>query len=428
MISACSDSEQAGITLPSAEQKIEAIENYANIAEAMFDDANADAVELKTAVDLFASTPTGTSLDAAKDAYVTARQSYQQTEFLRFDEGFVNSSPESDGGLESVDSWEGQVNAWPLDEALIDYVSSAYSGGSPNNSASIVGNTSITVNGETVDTSTIDKELLISLNEIGGSEANVATGFHAVEFLLWGQDSSQALSTAGQRAATDYNTTSACTNGNCGRRGDYIKAAADLIVDDITAMAAEWDSPAATTQTTKTLRSDLLALDSNVALQRILFGLGSLSLGETASERMRVARIANSPEDEHDCFSDTSHNSYFYNVKGIASAYRGEYASDSNGTITGTSLSDLVAVASASANEEVEQAIDNVLSAFTTLNSAGEIGQTFDYLIASVNGTSNDTNGIVLAAEQSLIDFTELLEAGAAKINVSVSSDGGSQF
>ena len=26
------------------------------------------------------------------------------------------------------------------------------------------------------------------LHEIGGNEANVATGYHAIEFLLWGQD------------------------------------------------------------------------------------------------------------------------------------------------------------------------------------------------------------------------------------------------
>ncbi len=48
---------------------------------------------------------------------------------------------------------------------------------------------------------TIDAELIASLNEQGG-ETNISTGWHAIEFLLWGQDLS--ADGPGARPVTDY--------------------------------------------------------------------------------------------------------------------------------------------------------------------------------------------------------------------------------
>ena len=64
---------------------------------------------LQTAVDAFLADPTDATLAAARDAWKASRVPYQQTEGFRF-------------GNAIVDDWEGKVNAWPLDEGLIDYV------------------------------------------------------------------------------------------------------------------------------------------------------------------------------------------------------------------------------------------------------------------------------------------------------------------
>ncbi len=84
-------------------------------------------------------------------------------------------------------------------------------------------NTSLTIGGKKLDTSKITKELLAEkLQEAGGVEANVATGYHAVEFLLWGQDLNGTGPGNGARPASDFDTKK-CTNGNCARRAQYLK-------------------------------------------------------------------------------------------------------------------------------------------------------------------------------------------------------------
>ena len=55
--------------------------------------------------------------------------------------------------------------------------------------ANVIANPSIEINGKKVDASKITPEFLSgTLQEAGDIEANVATGYHAIEFLLWGQD------------------------------------------------------------------------------------------------------------------------------------------------------------------------------------------------------------------------------------------------
>ncbi|MCE1874903.1 hypothetical protein LWT64_22935, partial [Enterobacter hormaechei] len=126
----------------------------------------------------------------------------------------------------------------------------------------------------------------------------------AIEFLLWGQDLNGTNAGAGQRAYTDFVVGSACTNGNCDRRGEYLKAAADLLVQDLEWMEKQWSA-----DVKDNYRQELLADSAENGLRKMMFGMGSLSLGELAGERMKVALEANSTEDEHDCFSDNTHNS-----------------------------------------------------------------------------------------------------------------------
>ena len=243
------------------------IQTYANIAYANYSDSLSTAKILQDKIKALIAKPSEQTQQDAKQAWLSARQPYGQTEVFRF-------------GNPNVDQWEGQVNAWPLDEGLIDYVNDdLYDHEEGNRYA----NANIIASKEP-----LTAELLKSYQEKGGSEANVATGYHAIEFLLWGQDLNEKPNTAGQRPYTDYVSGSGCTHSNCERRAQYLQIVTDLLVSDLQTMVEAWSE-----NKKDNYRAALLAVDEKEALRRMLFGMGSLSLGELAGQRMNVALLAN---------------------------------------------------------------------------------------------------------------------------------------
>src|SRR3569623_1375861 len=173
----------AALAVPAmaAEPTADAIlKTYADIAFAGYSDSLTGAQALDTAIDALLANPTDATLKAARDAYVTARIPYQQTEAYRF-------------GNPIVDDWEVRVNSWPLDEGLIDYVDTASYGTesdeNPLFTANVIGNPKLMIDGKDVDASKLTPEIISgTLQEAGGIEATVATSYHAIEFLLSGQD------------------------------------------------------------------------------------------------------------------------------------------------------------------------------------------------------------------------------------------------
>ena len=415
--------------------------SYANMAHAAYKDSLDTAKALQAAVDTYVATPTQANLDAAKAAYKAARQPYSQTEIFRFDEGFVTANDKR--AINSIDSWEGQINAWPLDEALIDYVSEDYEGeyNSPEN---IINSDSITVGSINQDTSTITSELLAEMNEIGGSEANVTTGYHAIEFMLWGQDTNGVKEGAGNRPVTDYVTEAGqCTSGDtvnedasiCERRGEFLKAATQLLVDDLTAMEAQWQP-----ETDNTLRSDLLARKYDNGLRQIMYQMGSLALGELASERMQVAFVTGSTEDEHECFSDLTHLSYANNARGIQNVFNGSYQTVAGKAVGGYGIKDYL-VDSGHVEEADKLAADfsKVEGAFNVMVEKGEKeGIKIDQMIATVGQASqegvsaeeqNIRRGWVEAGINSLQELTAGIENAAKAVGIdNLDADAGSQF
>ncbi|MGP4863836.1 imelysin family protein [Psychrobacter sp. T6-5] len=415
--------------------------SYANMAHAAYKDSLDTAKVLQAAVDTYVATPTQANLDAAKAAYKAARQPYSQTEIFRFDEGFVTANDKR--AINSIDSWEGQINAWPLDEALIDYVSDDYEG-EYNSQENIINSDSITVGSAKQDTSTITPELLAEMNEIGGSEANVTTGYHAIEFMLWGQDTNGIKEGAGNRPVTDYTTEDGqCTSGDtvnedvsiCERRGEFLKAATQLLVDDLTAMEAQWQP-----DTENTLRSDLMARKYDNGLRQIMYQMGSLALGELASERMQVAFVTGSTEDEHECFSDLTHLSYANNARGIQNVFNGSYQTVAGKTVGGYGIKDYL-VDSGHVEEADKLAADfsKVEGAFNVMVEKGEKeGIKIDQMIATVGQASqegvsaeeqNIRRGWVEAGINSLQELTAGIENAAKAVGIdNLDADAGSQF
>jgi putative iron-regulated protein len=254
------------------------LKTYSDIALAGYEDSLTTAKALDAAVEAMVAKPSAETLDAARKAWIAARVPYQQTEAFRF-------------GNPIVDEWEGRVNAWPLDEGLIDYVDASYGTESDENgfyTVNVIANAKVSSGGDEVDAATITPEVIQSLQEIGGVEANVATGYHAIEFLLWGQDLNGAKAGAGNRPATDFDPAN-CTGGNCDRRIQYLNAASDLLVADLEEMVGNWKADGAA-------RKALVDGDPKAGLTAILTGLGSLSYGELAGERMKLGLLLHDPE------------------------------------------------------------------------------------------------------------------------------------
>jgi putative iron-regulated protein len=366
------------------------LKSYADIALAKYEDSLTTAKTLQGAVDAFLATPGETTLADAKQAWLAARVPYQQSEVYRF-------------GNTIVDDWEGKVNAWPLDEGLIDYVAASYGTVSEQNAlytANVIANPQLVFGGQTLDTSAIDQTLIRSLHEIDDVEANVATGYHAIEFLLWGQDLNGTAPGAGARPWSDF-ALKGCTGGNCDRRRAYLKAATDLLIADLGEMVAAWGEDGEA-------RKALVTGSPEKGLAAILIGMGSLSYGELAGERMRLGLLLHDPEEEHDCFSDNTANSHYYDALGIRDAYLGSYKRIDGRMVEGSSLSDLVKAKVPDLDAEMRGKLDATMAAMSVMKKQSDSGQMeYDQMIGEGNA---EGNAMVQAAIDGLLAQTKSIE------------------
>ncbi|MEP1585675.1 MAG: imelysin family protein [Tateyamaria sp.] len=381
----------AALSTPAlAVEKVDVLDTYADIAAAKYDDSLTTAQHLQAMVNALVANPSAANLTAARSAWLAARVPYQQTEVYRF-------------GSAIVDDWEGKVNAWPLDEGLIDYVDASYGGASDENALAglnVIAHPHFTLSGADIDATNITPALLEdALHEADGVEANVATGYHAIEFLLWGQDLNGHGAGAGNRPWTDYAVGSDCTHDNCDRRGAYLTAATDLLVSDLEWMTAQWgDDGAARAQVMSNVDTGLAA---------ILTGMGSLSYGEVAGERMRLGLMLNDPEEEHSCFADNTHNDHYYDGLGVQSAYIGEYVRVDGTLVSGASLSDLVSEADAALDAEVQEKLSATMMSLGRIKTTAEAGFAYDQMLERGNDAGE---ALVMGGVNGFIDQTRSIE------------------
>jgi len=377
------------------------LNTYADIAEATYEDSLITAKKLQKTIQIFLANPTESNLESSKKAWLASRVPYQQTEAYRF-------------GNAIVDDWEGRVNAWPLDEGLIDYVDTdQYGNESDENSlyvANIIANTKLTINGKSVNTKNITKKLLSeTLHEAGGVEANVATGYHAIEFLLWGQDLNGTGYGSGNRPVTDFWKTK-CTNGNCERRAEYLTQVTDLLIDDLKEMVANWRSNGSA-------RKSLMNGSNKAGLAAILTGLGSLSYGELAGERIQLGLMLHDPEEEHDCFSDNTHNSHYYNLLGMINVYTGKYTRIDGKVVSGPSMANLIKEKKFSLNEEMMNKFHKTLFSMTQMKKTAESGKSYDQMLGEGD---KDGNQIIQDVVDSLKDQTRTIEKLVAVLDLNL--------
>ncbi len=328
----------ATLTLPAMGQQAptprDVLTHYAELVHAGYADAAASARTLKLAVDAFTRAPSEDGLREARARWLAARDWYGQTEAFRF----------YGGPIDGEDGPEGRINAWPMDEAYVDGVA-----GNP---------TAGIINDRTLK---LDTETLVGMNEKDGEE-NISTGWHAIEFLLWGQDLN--ADGPGQRAWTDFVDGKA---PNADRRRAYLKLVTELLVADLESLADAWARGA------KNYRAHFVA--DPASLTKVISALGILSRAELAGERIEVALDSQSQEDEHSCFSDNTHRDIVANALGIRNVWRGEFVRSDGSRLVGPSLHALLA----NKDKTLADRVDADMSA--SLKAAEAIPAPFDQSI-----------------------------------------------
>ena len=387
----------------------------ANIAYASYGDSLITALSLRTSLRALVANPTEQNLQAAKKAWLASREPYGQTEVYRFRVGPIDALLQNGSLGEDGDGPEGAINAWPLGEGLIDYVANDVDGDAGPEIASSVAGIADNIIADTASFPTIDESVIRANFERGGDERNVSSGYHAVEFLLWGQDlnadgagGGRRDATPGQRPVSDYSTTpGGCTSGanpaidaTCTRRGQYLLAAADLLIDDLSRVVDAWNPNG-----TDNHYANFVA-GGDRSLARILEGMGRMGFGELAGERMNIALLTNSQEDEHSCFSDNTHRDILLNAKGIDNAFKGEYVRLDGDTLDGAGIDDLLATeAMSELANEMRAALEDTMTKVGVIDQVAKTGEPFDN---QIQRGINEPN--VRGAIRALSAQTEVLE------------------
>lgn len=370
----------------------EVVLNNANIAYAVYSDALLEAKNLQNALRNLVEQPSEQTLSDAKTAWLAAREPYGQSEVYRFRGGPIDVLREDGTFGEDGEGLEGRINAWPLGEALIDYIAPSIDGDAgPESPANAVGGNMIS---NIEDIPTIDKNVLADYFEHGEDERNVTTGYHAIEFLLWGQDLNADLSdgairdnSPGQRPVSDYfaktqNEQNLCTSGAssaaqviCQRRGDYLLAAAELLVEDLQRIAQAWNPDSGEHF------AEYVAAPQD-SMSKMLESMGRLSFGELAGERINIALKTDSQEDEHSCFSDNTHRDIYLNAKGIENTYLGKYVRSNGEEIQGVSIHQLlIALGEEKLATQMQSKLEQTMQAASAIDQKAKNGQPFDVLI-----------------------------------------------
>jgi len=289
------------------------VQHYSTLVYANYSDTITAGKQMQKAIHAFLAKPTQATQDAARKAWLDAREFYGQTEAFRF----------YDGPIDNEDGPEGQINAWPMDESYVDYVVG-------DDKAGLINNRKVA----------ITKKHLAELNEHDGEE-NISTGWHAIEFMLWGQDLSDTG--PGARPFTDF------IDGkkpNADRRRAYLKVVTELLIEDLQSVADQWKPGMK-----KNFRAEFTK-GGEASLRKIFVGLGSLSRGELAGERLEVAMASRDQEDEHSCFSDNTHRDAVTNAQGIQNVWLGSYKRLDGSQLKGPGLRDWVATQDAAIAEK----------------------------------------------------------------------------
>jgi putative iron-regulated protein len=385
--SGCSDDDAKTDGVSQAE----VVANYAELVAASYADSLQTAKDLDSAVQAFLEEPSQKTLNDAKAAWLKSRGPYGETEAYRFYQGPIDNDDSDDDIPEGP---EGLINSWPLDESFIDYVVVKDEQGMDERMDGGIIN----------DAEKFPEITALALSDANASvgEDTISTGYHAIEFLLWGQDLSEEG--PGDRPYTDYVTGKEGTATNQARRADYLRVVSGLLVDDLSTVNSAW------LDGRSNYRADFLAMPPREALGKILLGMGSLAGGELSHERMEVAYVNQEQEDEHSCFSDNTLADLRNNATSVQNVLLGHY-----GDVEGPGVVDLVEAKSPALAEDLRSSIKNAI------DEIDAVDEPFDVAIMGADSTPNRKH--IAAAIDSLNEFKDALVDAAKAIDIELKFD-----
>jgi putative iron-regulated protein len=315
----------------------EAAKTCFRIIEANYADCVTQSQALEKAVLALTAKPSAARLEAARQAWISARRVYAPSEAYRFCGGPIDA----EGGPEEL------LNAWPIDEAVIDRVP---------------GSVVVSIIEDAKTYPVLDAKTLTALNMKDG-EKNITCGWHAVEFLLWGQDTSTAG--PGNRPWTDF-----ATARNADRRRQFLTVATAGITQHLQPLLNAWKPGVK-----DNYRAQREAVDADDALRTVVRGMVTLSGFELASERIRVPCETRMQEEEHSCFSDTTVFDLQGNIQGMVNLWQGKYRRIDGTMVEGFSLKELTATRDADLAGEITKLLDE------TTAMAAQLPARFDQAI-----------------------------------------------
>ena len=280
-----------------------------------------------------------------------------------------------------IDQAQGGMNEWPIDEAFIDYTTGNPTGGIINDAA---------------DYPQLTATVLASADEKGGLE-NLSTGFHAIEFLLWGQRPAQTDG-PGERPYTDYVDGGTATNQ--ARRRTYLTVATQLLLDDMRGLEAQWNLGDANSYGAK-----LVAGSPHEGLTKIYRGFSQMAISELLYERMYDPLKSQDRKDEESCFSESTAIDLVNNALGVEDVYLGRY-----GSLSGPSISQLVAAKNPALDAQIKQQIAAVRAAIEA------IPPPFDHAV--IADPSTDAHMKVQAAIDVFAPVQGLLDQAATELGI----------
>ena len=351
-----------------AAAKRDAVLTYARMVHANYADCLAGAEALREALRRLVESPSAETMEAARRTWIAGRRPYGRSEVYRY----------YAGPIDDADGPEPLLNAWPLDEAWIEAVPGSADGG-------IIGSEKAYPD--------LTPQLIAQLNQQDG-EKNVACGWHAIEFLLWGQD--RRKDGPGERPWTDYSTAP-----HAARRGRFVMACADILVLQLADLVAQW----APDQLGNYRAVFEEGIDNSV--ERLLMGVIFLSGTELAGERLQVAWDTQEQEDEQSCFSDTTHLDLVANAEGLENVWLGRYVRTDGTSITGKGLRNIAAARDPALAEAIGQLVREVVARARTIPAP------FDQ---AIRGSDDDLGrkavfALITAAEELAIQARRLAAA-----------------
>lgn len=358
---------------PAADPTPSVVHQYTVDLAASYADTIVQVQALKDAIDAFVTAPSADGLAACQSAWLVAHRWYGEGEYSRFYGG-------------PIDQAQGGMNEWPIDESFIDYTVQSPNGGIINDPA---------------DYAAITEPLLAMADEKGGLE-NLSTGFHAIEFLLWGQRVDQTQG-EGLRPYTDF--VDGGTAANQDRRRTYLQTAASMLLSDMTSLETQWSlaSPAS-------YASALAARSPHDALTSLFNGISQMAISELLYERLDDPFVSQDQKDEESCFSESTLDDLVANALGIEDAYLGHYQTLSGATLQGPSISDLVAAKDPALDAQLRQELEAVRAAI------GAIPPPFDHAVLAADGSPEHT--AVKAAVDAFLPMQGLLDQAAKALGI----------